>query len=127
MTTSNGPDNKPLVDAKNLTEASTDAVEGLLEVATAEPLNAQGSNRLSDLESVDLMIDDQDELVDLDALFDALNVAANEGVDAISYIDDQAHGGVLTVTNEAFAALDLDDMGVAADELTSDKMLSDES
>ena len=127
MTTSNGPDNKPLVDAKNLTEASTDAVEGLLEVATAEPLNAQDSNRLSDLESVDLMIDDQDELVDLDALFDALNVAANEVVDAISYIDDQAHGGVLTVTNEAFAALDLDDMGVAADELTSDKMLSDES
>lgn len=111
MTASKDPDNKPLIDTENLTRTSTDKVEG----------------RLNDIESVDFMIDDQDELVDLDALFDALNIAAKEGADAMSYIDDQDRGGVLTVTNEAFAALDLDDLGTSADNLTPDKFLSDES
>ncbi len=127
MTASDDPGKKTLIDTENLTGASTDQVEDLLQAATSGSLAEDREHRLNDLESVDFMIDDQEELVDLDALFDALNVAAKEGVDAIQYIDDQQHGGVLTVPNEAFATLDLDDMGASTDDLTQDKFVSDES
>ncbi|MBL4740115.1 MAG: hypothetical protein JKY12_03930 [Sneathiella sp.] len=76
--------------------------------------------------------DDQDELVDLDSLFDALNIAAEEGVDAIGYVsgsDDQV--GVLTVTNEALAvagvSASMDDVSAVTGNRVTDSVISDES
>ena len=111
--------------------ASADEVENLLRAAKDGSLDAMSTAAASEIESVDFMIDDQNELVDLDALFDALNVAANEGVDAMSYIEDQHTGNVLTVTNEALAksgvSASLDELGSGSDDLLKDQIISDQS
>ncbi len=68
----------------------------------------------------------EDELVDLDALFDALNIAATEGTDAIRFsgTDDQ-QGGVLTVSVDVTGS---EDLGPVSEELLSkDMTVSDES
>ncbi|MEP3247376.1 MAG: hypothetical protein ABJN40_09400 [Sneathiella sp.] len=47
----------------------------------------------------------QEELVDLDLLFDALNIAAEQGSDGIDFQSAEGQsGGILTVTNEALTA-----------------------
>ena len=112
-----------------VTESATSSkLEKLLEAAETETSVA---TPVTGIESVGFMVDDQDELVDLDALFDALNVAAMDGVDAMSYIEDDATGNVLVVTNEALAkagiASSLDDLGSTSDDLMKDQIISDES
>ena len=67
-----------------------------------------------------------EELVDLDALFDALNIAATEGTDAIRFNDaDDQQRGILTVSVDMSGT---DDLGPVSDELMSkDVTVSDES
>jgi len=85
-----------------------------------------------DAYDVGFMMHDQDELVDLDSLFDALNIAAEEGVDAIGYVSgSDENSGVLTVTNEALTvagvSASMDDVNVVAENRGSDPIISDES
>lgn len=74
-----------------------------------------------------------DELVDLDALFDALNVAVAEGSDAVDFeAGETPDSGILTVTNEALAVAgvssSVDDLISVADDVNySDPVISDES
>jgi len=74
-----------------------------------------------------------DELVDLDALFDALNVVVAEGSDAVDFQSGGApDSGVLTVTNEALAVAgvssSVDELVSVADDVNySDPVISDES
>ena len=67
-----------------------------------------------------------EELVDLDALFDALNIAATEGEDAIRFNEpEDQQGGILTVSVDLSGT---DDLGPVSDELMSkDMTVSDES
>lgn len=128
MTASNGRDDAPRdVSATD----STREVENLLRAADDGSIDAQATAVASEIESVDFMIEDQNELVDLDALFDALNVAAKEGVDAMSYIEDQNTGNVLIVTNEALAkagvASSMDEISTGGDDFLKDHVISDES
>ncbi len=81
---------------------------------------------------LEFMEKDQEELVDLDALFDALNIAAKEGVDAMDFvIDENSHEGVLTVHQRAFASEEIqsvvDSMNSDDIETFKDHILSDES
>lgn len=81
---------------------------------------------------IEFMEKDQDELVDLDALFDALNIAAREGVDAMDFvIDETSHEGLLTVHQKAFASEEIqtviDSMSSDDIEPFQDRILSDES
>ncbi len=47
----------------------------------------------------------QEELVDLDLLFDALNIAAEQGSDSMDFQSAEGQSvGILTVTNEALTA-----------------------
>ena len=130
LTGSKGSGDKPLVDIDSLTAGSTQDVENLLQAAELlPPANAIASDDRT--ESVEFMVDDENELVDLDALFDALNVAANEGVDAMSYIEGDETGVVLTVTNEALAKAGVnssfEDLGSSSDDGLKDQVISDES
>ncbi|MCG8493503.1 MAG: hypothetical protein MI743_17915 [Sneathiellales bacterium] len=74
-----------------------------------------------------------DELVDLDALFDALNVAVAEGGDAVDFkAGETSGGGILTVKNEALAAAgvssSVDELISVADDVSyADSIISDES
>lgn len=84
------------------------------------------------LESTEFMARNDEELVDLDALFDALNLVAQENADAFVMSDSPQHeNGVLTVSNEALAATrgssGLDDVEASAAEGLSDHVISDES
>lgn len=131
MTGSEDGGTKPLTDTDNLATGSTLEVESLLRAAE-KGLTAEQSIASDDrMESVEFMVDDQNELVDLDALFDALNVAANEGVDAMSYIEGEDVGSVLTVTNEALAkagvSSSFEDLGSSSDDLHKEQVTSDES
>ncbi len=81
----------------------------------------------SNLEGANIMIDDQNELVDLDALFDALNIAAGEGVEVATYAEDADHHGVLTVNAELLNSASLEDLESHANEAMADKIISDES
>lgn len=81
---------------------------------------------------VGFMMHDQEELVDLDSLFDALNIAAEEGVDAIGYVGGTGgNSGVLTVTNEALAVAgvtgSMDDVNIVAGTTGNDPAAPDES
>lgn len=78
------------------------------------------------------MVKDQEEAVDLDALFDALNIAAKEGVDAMDFIvDEGSHEGLLTVHHRAFASEEIqavvDNMNADDIEPLKDFIVSDES
>ncbi|MEH6474621.1 MAG: hypothetical protein V7727_02980 [Sneathiella sp.] len=130
MAGSKGSGDKPLIDIESLTEGSTRDVENLLRAAEQLP-SVDAISTDEKIESVEFMVDDENELVDLDALFDALNVAANEGVDAMGYIEGDEAGVVLTVTNEALAkagvSSSFDDLGATADEGLTDQVISDES
>ena len=130
MAGSKGSGDKPLVDIDSLTAGSTQDVENLLQVAEQlPPIDVIASADI--IESVEFMVDDQNELVDLDALFDALNVAANEGVDAMSYIEGDEAGVVLTVTNEALAKAGVnssfEDLGSSPEDVLIEQVISDES
>ncbi len=81
----------------------------------------------SNVEGANIMIDDQNELVDLDALFDALNVAASEGVEVATYSEDADHHGVLTVNAELLNSASLEELESHATEALADKIISDES
>ncbi len=128
MTSSNEQDKGSL---ENLEKTSSREVEEILRAASDGADDAVQTVALSDIGSVDFMIDDQNELVDLDALFDALNVAAKDGVDAMSYIEDQTAGTILTVTNEALTiagvSSSIEDLGSSSSDLTKDIVISDES
>ncbi len=128
MTSSNEQDKGSL---ENLEKTSSREVEEILRAASDGADDAVQTVALSDIGSVDFMIDDQNELVDLDALFDALNVAAKDGVDAMSYIEDQTAGTILTVTNEALTiagvSSSIEDLGSGSSDLTKDIVISDES
>ncbi len=65
-------------------------------------------------------------LVDLDALFDALNIAAAEGTDAIRFSEaDNQQGGILTISVDITGS---DDLSPVSEELLSkDLTVSDES
>ncbi len=85
-----------------------------------------------ELESIEFMTQEGEELVDLDALFDALNLVAKENSEAISYSDDpDQEGGILTVTNDALATVGvssvLDDVNSVTSEGIQDHIVSDES
>jgi len=131
MAGSDDSGNNPLEETDILATGSTAEVERLLEVADIGDADQQAANAVSGIESVDFMTDQQGELVDLDALFDALNVAANEGVDAMRYIEDGDVGSVLIVTNEAMASVgvssSLDDLGAVSDDFVMDPVMPDES
>ncbi len=128
MTSSNEQDKGSL---ENLEKTSSREVEEILRAASDGADDAVQTVALSDIGSVDFMIDDQNELVDLDALFDALNVAAKDGVDAMGYIEDQTAGTILTVTNEALTiagvSSSIEDLGSSSSDLTKDIAISDES
>ncbi|WP_025899681.1 hypothetical protein [Sneathiella glossodoripedis] len=111
--------------------SSSREVEEILRAATEGSSDSKTSSAANTIESVDFMIDDQNELVDLDALFDALNVAAKDGVDAMSYIEDQSGTSILTVPSEALASAGvtpaMDDLGKSGEDLIVDPLVSDES
>jgi len=131
MAGSEGSGDKPLVDMDNLAASSTKEVESLLHAADILPPASDAVASGGTMESIEFMVEDQNELVDLDALFDALNVAANEGVDAMSFIEGEGAGSVLTVTNEALAkagvSSSFEDLGTSSEDLNKDYMISDES
>ncbi|WP_169570195.1 hypothetical protein [Sneathiella limimaris] len=74
-----------------------------------------------------LLIEDQEELVDLDALFDALNIAAEDGVDAMSYIEDSDNGNTLVIPSDAITTTGLDEIGSNLVDPIEDRIVSDES
>ncbi|MFB9355867.1 hypothetical protein [Sneathiella chinensis] len=86
----------------------------------------------AEFKGIDFMSDSQDDLVDLDALFDMLNIAVRDGVDALDYVADAAgNGGVLIVRNDALAesgvSSSLDDLGGPISDLVDDPYKADES
>lgn len=90
------------------------------------------SSGVTGLEDVGFMAQENEELVDLDALFDALNLVAKENADSLSFTEDGDHdGGVLTVTNEALASVgvssSLDDLSTVPNDGIQDGVISDES
>jgi hypothetical protein len=105
-------------------------MENLLRAAENDTPETVDAVSVTTVEGVDFMIEDQSELVDLDALFDALNVAVKDGVDAMSYVGGE-NSGILTVTQDAFTqvAIALDDAGPSAnsDDFIKDQIPSDES
>jgi len=75
---------------------------------------------------------DEEEIVDLDALFDALNIAATEEVDAMEFVaTDTEGGGILTVSGQALSIDALpsagDDLDLQTAELLKNTIISDES
>lgn len=81
---------------------------------------------------IDFMVRDQEEAVDLDALFDALNIAAKEGVDAMDFVvDENSQEGLLTVHHKAFASEEIqavvDNMNSDDIDTFKDFIVSDES
>ncbi|MEH6402164.1 MAG: hypothetical protein V7750_02250 [Sneathiella sp.] len=117
-----------MVDKSPIVSARTE------KVVLSDMENIGQANQAVSQEAYDVgfMMDDQDELVDLDSLFDALNIAAEEGVDAIGYVSgSEGSSGVLTVTNEALAAAgvsaSMDDVNAVADHGRADPVISDES
>ncbi len=83
--------------------------------------DGQGSN--------EIMPQNDEELVDLDALFDALNLVAQENADALTFSDNPSNdSGVLTVSNEALAVTGgMDDIDTTVADGIGDRILSDES
>ncbi|MBL4906653.1 MAG: hypothetical protein JKX94_04305 [Sneathiella sp.] len=85
-----------------------------------------------ELESIEFMSQEGEELVDLDALFDALNLVAKENAEAISYADNPDQGGgILTVSDKALASVgvssNLDELNAVTNENLTDHVISDES
>lgn len=83
-------------------------------------------------DGIGFMVKDQEEAVDLDALFDALNIAAKEGVDAMDFVvDENGHEGLLTVHHRAFASEEIqavvDNMNTDDVKPFDDFIISDES
>ena len=81
---------------------------------------------------IEFMEKDHEEAVDLDALFDAMNIAAKEGVDAMDIIiDGDGQGGLLTVHHKAFASEEIqetvDNMNAGDIETFQNFIISDES
>lgn len=79
---------------------------------------------------IDLDID-LDEMVDLDALFDALNIAAKDGADNMTFTAFEDGGGILTVSGKD-SEIDvmpsgLDNLNDQSDELLKTNIISDES
>ncbi|MEH6545889.1 MAG: hypothetical protein V7701_05645 [Sneathiella sp.] len=74
---------------------------------------------------------DLDEVVDLDALFDALNIAAEEGADTMEFTALENGGGVLTVSGQGIdinaMPSGLDDLNDQSDDLLKTSIISDES
>ena len=79
---------------------------------------------------IDLDID-LDELVDLDALFDALNIAAKDGTDNMTFTELEDGGGILTVsgqdTDVNVLPSGLDELSDQSNELLKTNIVSDES
>lgn len=123
-------DHKSALEAEIAETETSSEFENLMKVADEDAV-AKDLETKQEIESVGFMVDDQNELVDLDALFDALNVAAKDGVDAMSYIEDSDSGSVLVVTNEALAkagiAASVEDLGHTSDDIMKDQIISDES
>ncbi|MEH6526293.1 MAG: hypothetical protein V7723_09485 [Sneathiella sp.] len=74
---------------------------------------------------------DLDEVVDLDALFDALNIAAEDGADTMEFKALENGGGVLTVFGQGIdinaMPSGLDDLNDQSDDLLKTNIISDES
>ena len=74
---------------------------------------------------------DLDEVVDLDALFDALNIAAKDGADSMEFKAHENGGGVLTVSGHDLdinaMPSGLDDLNDQTDDLLKTNIISDES
>lgn len=107
-------------------------------VNTADKKNASvqvseiDSSSNAGLEGLGFMAQENEELVDLDALFDALNLVAKENADSLNFTTDADHdGGILTVTNEAMASVGvssvLEDLNTVPNEGLQDGVVSDES
>lgn len=80
----------------------------------------------SDLESIEVMLDDQSDLVDLDALFDALNVVARSGGDAVTLVEDTQSSTILTVNADLISNAMVDELDDPTTVL-KDQIISDES
>lgn len=83
-------------------------------------------------ENVEFASQEGEELVDLDALFDALNLVATVNADSLSFSDATGNqGGILTVSNEALASVgvasSLDDVNTVSADAMNDTVISDES
>jgi hypothetical protein len=74
---------------------------------------------------------DLEEVVDLDALFDALNIAAKDGTDSMNFAEAEDGTGILTVSghdlNIDVLSSGLDDLGDQQSDLMKTSIVSDES
>lgn len=74
---------------------------------------------------------DLDEVVDLDALFDALNIAAKDSANSMEFTAHENGGGVLTVSGQDLdinaMPSGLDDLNDQTDDLLKTNIISDES
>lgn len=75
---------------------------------------------------------DDDEMVDLDALFDALNIAVKDGASDMEFVaTGEDGGGTLTVSGQALTVDGLpatvDDLDMPSSDLLKSVIVSDES
>lgn len=91
-----------------------------------ELLQAEGENASVDLAFLDL---DANGTVDLDALFDALNIAASEGNAAFDFIQNSTDRGGRLIVSEADLALggSAEDVSPVGGMFFNNSLLSDES
>ncbi|MCR9214520.1 MAG: hypothetical protein NXI13_12445 [Proteobacteria bacterium] len=75
---------------------------------------------------------DDDEMVDLDALFDALNIAVKDGADDMEFVTTGKDGsGTLTVSGQALSVdgmpAPVEDLDIQSADLLKTVIVSDES
>ncbi len=120
-------DDKKLSTTVDADQVAEKQLETLISASESGDQLLGAAGYSSDLESVEVMLDDQSDLVDLDALFDALNVVARSGSDAITVVEDGNSNTTLTVNAELLSSVIVDDLDDHSAAALKDQVISDES
>ena len=121
------PEDDKKLDAAAAADQDVDRqLETLISASESGDQFLDGVSSSSDLESIEVMLDDQSDLVDLDALFDALNVVARSGGDAVTLIEDTQSSTILTVNADLISNAMVDELDDPTTVL-KDQIISDES
>jgi len=122
------PEDDKKLDAAAAADQDVDRqLETLISASESGGQFLDGVSSSSDLESIEVMLDDQTDLVDLDALFDALNIVARTSSDAVTFVDDGHSNATLTVNAELLSNVIIDDLDDPTAGLIKDHIVSDES